>query len=467
MMRQTSLILSSIFCCLLVIDAGAQSGQRVRRGGGPPPEMRALIEAVVTAFNSGRADEWEAMAMQRFAPGHLARRSATERAEMYERLRADFGTIDADKVLREGPDAPLELYVRGSTGAEGVISLEIEPSAPFRVTGMQVRLGGDGGERSSVAAPPINGIMTAEELTAALDAYLSRMAADDTFSGVVLVANDGQPVFEKAYGFADRSTRIPNTMATRFNLGSINKAFTQIAIAQLVAQGKLAREATLGKIVPDYPQEASRSATIEQLLAHEAGLADFFGPEFDRMSKDRLRSNADYFRFVSSLPPRFAPGERRQYCTGCFIALGEIIERVSGVPYERYIAENVFKPAGMATAGFFHRDGIEPNVARSYTRRADEGRLRDAVFMHGASGSAAGGAFATAADLLAFRHAVKSGTLPRGHDRRGDREVLAGGAPGLNAVLAAEGLWTAIVLTNLDPTAGEDVGIGIARALSD
>ena len=146
----------------------------------------------------------------------------------------------------------------------------------------------------------------------ALEPYLAGLVRQDTFSGVVLIARDGQPVFQQAVGLANRANQRPNTAATRFNIGSINKSFTQVAIGQLVAAGRLALADPLAKFFPDYPQALSRTATVEQLLNHRAGVADFFGPEFSAAAKDRFRSNADYFRFVGSLPPLFAPGARSQ-----------------------------------------------------------------------------------------------------------------------------------------------------------
>ena len=83
---------------------------------------------------------------------------------------------------------------------------------------------------------------------------------------MALVARNGVPVFFKAYGLADREKKIANTIHTRFNLGSINKAFTQVAVHQLVAAGKLSYSDTIGKFYPDYPQVASRSATVDAAL---------------------------------------------------------------------------------------------------------------------------------------------------------------------------------------------------------
>ena len=138
------------------------------------------------------------------------------------------------------------------------------------------------------------------------------MVASDAFSGVVLVARAGAPVYEKALGLADRDRKTPNTVETRFSIGSINKIFTKTAIAQLVAQGRLKLSDTLGALLPDYPQAATKAATVDQLLSHQGGVADFFGPAFDQAPKDRFRSNADYYQLVATQAPLFAPGAQRQ-----------------------------------------------------------------------------------------------------------------------------------------------------------
>lgn len=124
----------------------------------------------------------------------------------------------------------------------------------------------------------------------ALDTYWGRLAANDLFSGNVLIAKDGKPVYEKSCGFADRANKIPNNSATRFNLRSINKTFTKTAIQLLIARGKLSLNDTVGKLLPDYSQEITRAATVEQLLGHTAGVVDFFGEEFSAAAKDRFRS---------------------------------------------------------------------------------------------------------------------------------------------------------------------------------
>jgi D-alanyl-D-alanine carboxypeptidase len=436
---------------------------------GPPPGERAAIDAVVKAL-SGDAGGWEAMAAQRFAPELLAGQTAAQRADAFERLRTDFGSIKTGRIMRRGPDAPVEIQITGSSGVDGTITLDLTDEDPPRVRRFGVDIGkaagGRGGEPAAGALPhaPITAAMSPDQMRAPLERYLAALVKEDRFAGVVLIARDGQPVFQQAFGLADRANGRANTTATRFNIGSINKSFTQLAIGQLVAAGRVALTDPLGKFFPDYPQAVSRAATIEQLLNHRGGIADFFGPAFSAAAKDRFRSNADYFRLVGSLPPLFAPGAKSQYCNGCYIALGAIVEQVSGMPYERYIADKVFAPAGMAHAGFLQTDAIEPDLANGYTRRVDGATagLRSNVMLHGSSGSAAGGSYATAADLLAFVNARRDGRLPRDSGMM----QVAGGAPGTNASLQTEGRWTVVVLSNLDPPSGEQVGEAIMAPLA-
>jgi CubicO group peptidase (beta-lactamase class C family) len=372
-----------------------------------------------------------------------------------------FGTVSIEGVRREGPNAPLQMNVKGSKAA-GVILLSLDAGSPPRID--DLRLGEDappGADAGGAPPPPIDRSMTSAEIDRRLDGYFTRLAADEAFSGVALVARNGVPVFFKAYGLADREKQIANTIRTRFNLGSINKAFTQVAVHQLVAAGKLLYTDSLGKFFPDYPQAASRAATVEQLLGHRAGLSDFFGPEFNRAPKSQFASNADYFRFVGSQPPAFAPGASEQYCNGCYIALGAIVERVSGMPYEKYVAEQVFARAEMTSTGYPRSDRPEPDIAQGYTRRGGDGSLQNNLALHGVTGSAAGGGYSTALDLLTYVKAVKAGRFPNANPEMG----IAGGAPGINAIIEARGEWTVIVLANLDPPAAGQVGIAIADAL--
>jgi D-alanyl-D-alanine carboxypeptidase len=341
------------------------------------------------------------------------------------------------------------------------------------VNASQGRIGGPGGG-PPLPPPPIDASMSAADLTRGLDGYLEKLAASGDFAGVVVVSKDGAKIFEKGYGLADREKKVANTPDLRFNIASIGKAFTRAAIAQLVGEGKLALSDTLGTRLPDYPNAPAKPATIEQLLTHRVGIVDIFDPRFE--SRQTVpATNADFFRMVAPEPLLFAPGADNQYCNGCYIVLGEIIARVSGMPYERYITERVFKPAGMTGAGFLAYG--DPNVALGYHRAG--GDLVHDKQTDGRHGSAAGGSFTRASDLLAFDTALRNGTLlnpkmtawylrladePKG--RADGRNAIAGGTPGANAVMDAQASWGVFVVSNLDPPSANRLAPAIVGALA-
>jgi CubicO group peptidase (beta-lactamase class C family) len=452
-----------VFSLLMAAGAATDAPQIVQTG--PPPEIRALIDGFIQAVNGDDA-AWEAFAQARYAPAYLQAQAPEVRATLHRQIVDRFGTVTRGPVRREGPEGPLEISVTG-TKAEGVIAVHVDDGT-FRITRISLDAPSSRDAAGALPPVPIDRTLGGDELTRRLDAYLARLASDGVFSGVALVAHHGAPVFSKTYGLADRERHVANTTRTRFNIGSINKAFTRIAVSQLVGEGRLSPADTLGSFFPAYPQAESRAATVEQLLSHRGGLADIFGPQFDAANKRDFASNADYFRFIAGLPPVFAPGAREQYCNGCYIALGAIVEKVAGMPYERYVADRVFARAGMASTGFPRGDQMAPDIALGYTRRgprtssvAGAPPLVSNVAMHGVAGSAAGGGYSSALDLLAFVKAVKAGTFPGASGDMG----IAGGAPGTSAVIESSAEWTVIVLSNLDPPTGEDLGTAIARAL--
>ncbi len=450
------------FLTLVAVAFIMSAAPSAQRTGGPPPEIAALFGAFLEAANSGSADAWEAFAQKQFSPALLQKQSREERARLYQQIVERFGTVDIGRVMRAGPDAPLRIQVKGSK-AEGVIVMTLDPGPPPKIADLAPESAAPAARESAghALAPPIDPSLTSAEIDQRLDGYFTKLTASDRFSGVALVARNGVPVFLKAYGLANREKKIANTIRTRFNLGSINKAFTQIAIHQLVAAGKLSYTDTIGKFFPDYPQAASRSATVEQLLSHRAGLSDFFGADFTRAPKSKFASNADYFTFIGVLPPAFAPGEREQYCNGCYIALGAIVERASGMPYEKYVAEQVFGRAEMTSTGYPRSDRPEDDIAQGYSRRGGDGTLRNNVEMHGVTGSAAGGGYSSALDLLSYVKAVRAGRFPNANPEMG----IGGGAPGINAMIETRAEWIVIVLANLDPPAASDPGQAIADAL--
>lgn len=304
------------------------------------------------------------------------------------------------------------------------------------------------------------------DLPQKIQAYVEGLAAKDAFSGVVYLVRNGAVAFSGAFGMASKEYAVPNSVDTRFNLGSINKLMTQIAIMQLAERQKLSMTDVVGKFLPQYPNERVRQlVTIRELLNMQSGIGDFFGPEYMATPKNRIRTLADYLPLFASKPLLFAPGTDRKYSNGGYIVLGLIIERVSGESYYDYVKANIFNPAGMKDSGWFDRDLPTPDVATGYTRHGGDddtvgGDLRNNIYTAPARGSSAGGGYSNARDLVKLAAALQEGKLLSAADasRFGGLGV-AGGSAGISADLEIEphSGYVLVVLSNYDPPAAEDV----------
>jgi CubicO group peptidase (beta-lactamase class C family) len=320
-----------------------------------------------------------------------------------------------------------------------------------------------------------------------IDELIRNLAGKDEFSGVVLVAKDGNPILQKAVGLASREYDVPNRLDTKFNLGSINKIFTQILIGQLIDQGKLSLDDHLVKLLPDYPNhEMAERVTLRQLLDMTSGIGDFFGPEFEATPKDRIRNLKDYLPLFANKPLEFEPGTKNKYSNGGYVVLGLIIEKLTGKSYYDYARERTFVPTGMENTGYFDADVPASNMASGYTRHnggaSDSGPLRNNFYTRPARGSSAGGGYSTARDLLKFANALhdrkllipnftaKTGSSPPPRPRLRldpDGIGIAGGAPGINSTLdtGVAGHYTVIVMSNYDPPSAMNLAKQIRQRL--
>lgn len=244
----------------------------------------------------------------------------------------------------------------------------------------------------------------------ALTAYADAQAKQDAFAGVLLVARGDECLLKRAWGLADREAGTPITLDTRFRIGSMNKMFTAVAALQQVHAGKLSLDGSVGQYLPDYPNADIAKVTIRQLLTHSGGTGDIFGPEFDaqRMS---LRTHDDYVRLYGARGPDHPPGQAQRYSNYGFVLLGALIERVSGQSYYDYVDEHVFAPAGMHDSGSLPEDVPVPGRASAYTRERNTAPWTDAAGTLPWRGTAAGGGYSTADDLLKFARALQSGAL--------------------------------------------------------
>lgn len=286
------------------------------------------------------------------------------------------------------------------------------------------------------------------------------LARTGNFSGVVLVARGGVPQFERAYGMADREASRPNDLETAFNLGSINKLFTAIAIRQLAARGKLDLDSSLARAWPDYPNlDVAKRVTIRQILEHRSGIqGNIFGAPPGKTRHDVLTLD-DYFQLFKDQPLAFEPGARQQYSNAGYLVLGLLVERLAGESYYDYVRSHIFVPAGMTRTASWKFDSLPANTAIGYT---NEGRNTDLL---PGRGSSAGGGYSTAHDLMRLLNALREHKIDNAPEA--GMVGVAGGAPGINAAVEGDlaGGYDVIVLGNLSPPAAERVSRLIRDAL--
>jgi CubicO group peptidase (beta-lactamase class C family) len=209
----------------------------------------------------------------------------------------------------------------------------------------------------------------AQDLRSAVDSFVARQIAADQFSGVVAVVRNGDVVYQRAAGFANRERNIPVTTETKLQIASMTKLFTNIAIRQLEQAGKLSLADTVGKFLPDYPNETvRRKVTVEQLLRHRSGIGSFWNDRW-MATRASVRTVRDYLQLFQTDSLLFAPGTSEAYSNGGYVVLGAIIERVSGQSYHDYLREHVFRPAGMTNTVAFERNATIANAAIGYTRQ--------------------------------------------------------------------------------------------------
>lgn len=423
----------------------------------------AAARAYLEAFNQGEAAMAAWLKANVSAEG-FQRRPLEARLATYARMRAELGRLELVKV-EPGGATDAALVVTHGGGARSRITLGFDASGKLA------------GIRIEEDTPPEEGASTEplglDAFTALVEAGLAERAAKGHFQGTVLLARGDRILSQKGYGLAHREFKVPNGPDTRFNLGSINKLFTKIAIAQLAAQGKVGFDDPLSKFLPDYPDKAAAAKIrVRHLLDMSSGVGDFFGPGFDAANKEHIRSLKDYLPFFAGQPLAFEPGQGRAYSNGGYLLLGLIVEKASGMDYDAYVKAHLYDPAGMTRSGSFAVDEVVPDRAEGYL---PDGRKN--VYTKPARGSSAGGGYATAPDLLRLAQALKAGKLlPPGLSAwvlnpgptPADAQVpappgwttglgIAGGSPGQNAVLdlaGPEGL-TAIVLCNGEPPMAE------------
>lgn len=231
----------------------------------------------------------------------------------------------------------------------------------------------------------------------AVDEYLATVFDGQPFSGAVLIAQGDAVLLGKGYGMADRAQAIPNTLETRFRLGSVTKPFTAIAILMLQEEGRLDVATPVCQYLADCPP-AWREITVAQLLAHTSGIPDLTRfPDFEA-TKGEPSTPAELLTRLMDKPLDFPPGTRWQYSNSGYLVLGVVIERVAGQSYGDFVQARIITPLGMDASGYDHNLDI---LATGYT---PAGTMADYIDM--SIPYAAGALYSSVTDLYRWDRAL-------------------------------------------------------------
>ncbi len=399
-MTSRSLLLSALIVAIAIVpraQAQTPASPATRRAREVVALINSATPAAVRAFvDSAFDDQMRSLPMR----AHVG---------FFMGQREQSGGLEWVEVQDEKPGETTALLRQKLTGELIAVLVRTNPAAPYRIGGI-----GQRPPRPKVAAARPR-ITTDAELTTAIGDYVNRLARADLFSGTVLIAKDGRRLYGATFGEANKDFGVPNALDTKFNLGSMNKMFTAVTIAQLVEQGKLSYDDPLSKFLPEFPNaDAAKKIRIKHLLSHTAGLGSYFNDEFDKASRARFRTVDDMMQLAKDEKLAFEPGTRWSYSNTGMLVLGKVIEVVTKQDYFEYVREHLYKPTGMTNTDAYQLDEVNKNLAVGYQRDyAEDGtkRYRNNIFMHVIRGGPAGGGYSTAEDLVRFAEALRSGKL--------------------------------------------------------
>jgi CubicO group peptidase (beta-lactamase class C family) len=417
-------ITTALLGLALAAPLAAQTHAPGPPGGGPPPSFRDSRELpatpayrrareVLALVNAGDPARVQAYVDSAFAPAFRTDVPLADHLDAFAEAHDRSGRLEEHGARTYTPPRPPNQAVlvvwnpRMETWE--AITTEVEPAAPYRLTSLAFN-----GARTPSDVPPAPALTDAE-IVKRLDALVSRLAAADRFSGTVLFAKDGKVLYSKAVGVANRDFDAPVTLDTKFNLGSMNKMFTAVAVMQLVEQGKVSLDDPIGRWLDEswLPRPILEKVKVKHLLTHTSGLGSYFNDVFERTSREHFRVVDDYRPLVQGDTLRFEPGTRYAYSNTGMLLAGAIVQKASGQDYFDYVREHVSRPAGMASTDCYALDQVNRNLAVGYERRLVDGKplYENNVFKHVMRGGPAGGGYSTVGDLLRFDRALRDGRL--------------------------------------------------------
>lgn len=242
---------------------------------------------------------------------------------------------------------------------------------------------------------------------------------DSNFRGNIYVIKDNEILYENVTGFADLANEVQNSLETKFASASAGKVFVAVAILQLIEQGKMQFEDTLGTLLDMNLGQIDKDVTVRQLLTHTSGVPDYFDEsvmeEYEELWIDypnyKIRRNNDLFPLFMNKPMMYSKGEKFQYNNSGYVLLASIIEKITGMYFDEYLQKNVFDVCDMTSTGYYELDRLPAKCASNYIWCEDTKSYRTNIFSVDVKGTGAGGAFITVKDIASFWNGLISGKL--------------------------------------------------------
>lgn len=404
-----------LICCVLFLIISASTASTQTQITLPDSNAGKQLREWLRVFDSGNDQSYIQFIANHYSKALLTENDADYRGDRQARIYLDTQGFNLRDIEKSSENEVVVLAQARLSELWFRLTLKVDAAPPHLIT-----------EYTAQRIPPPAKFppkkLSQRQFVDEVKKFVDRMAAADAFSGALLIAKDGQPIFRTVHGLASKAYNVPNRLDTKFNIASVGKTFTAVAIAQLAEQGKISYTDPVGKYLTDYPnKDVARKVTIHHLLTHSSGLGDTYSAKYI-CRKGILKHVKDWLPlFVNDPQPlAFEPGTRWSYSNQGFLLLGAIIEKVSGEDFFDYIRKHIFEPADMKNTGYYEGDRDTPNLATGYTNFEDLGEdtyqfhlgeRRNTSLYNGARGGPTGGAFSTLDDLFNFTRALRENKL--------------------------------------------------------
>ena len=231
------------------------------------------------------------------------------------------------------------------------------------------------------------------------------------FSGAVLVAVDGEVLYQEAFGLANREWDVPNALDTKFRLASVSKQFCSMLALQLVQEGKLTLEDPITKHLKYFRSDTGDRITIHHLLSHQSGIKDLTSsPDYQRVTSKLPFDQDEFIKLHCSGDLEHEPGTIYSYCNAGYIILGRIIEKVTHKSYEQNLNERIFQPLGMTNSGVDRNHRVLQHRADGYTYGPFAIENADYIDMDSSPGPS-GNVYSTVGDMYLWDRALHTDAL--------------------------------------------------------